>query len=313
MHGPAGTALRSGMMLKNDHRTVSHGQYRTAVTKPAMLSGKCIGTILFLLAAGLMTDGFPAGDAPMNQSLTGDTSITVICDNYPYAPGAVTAWGFACAVRCGACTRVLFDTGGNSTILLANMARLGIEPHDIDCVVLSHIHTDHTGGLAGFLKKNSNVTVYLPHSFPETAADDVRRLGARVHRVSSDPLEIVPGVYTTGVLGGSPGEQALAVRTARGPVVITGCAHPGIISIIRRAAEICGGSVYLVLGGFHLMGASADSVKRIIREMKLLGVERAGPCHCTGSAAIRLFREAFGPGFIRAGAGLRITVPADGN
>ena len=77
-------------------------------------------------------------------------SITVVSDNNPYKAGLKTSWGFACVIR-GAEKTILFDTGGSSVILLGNMKLLGINPKDIDVVVLSHIHGDHVGGLDGFL------------------------------------------------------------------------------------------------------------------------------------------------------------------
>jgi 7,8-dihydropterin-6-yl-methyl-4-(beta-D-ribofuranosyl)aminobenzene 5'-phosphate synthase len=92
-------------------------------------------------------------------------SITVVYDNNPYKAVLTTSWGFACVIK-GTEKTVLFVTGGNSAVLLNNMQQLGIDPEEIDIVVLSHIHGDHVGGLKVFLKENFNVTVYLPATFP---------------------------------------------------------------------------------------------------------------------------------------------------
>ena len=83
--------------------------------------------------------------------------ITVVYDNNPYKEGLTTSWGFACVIK-GAEKTILFDTGGNSAVLLDNMQQLGMDPKEIDVVVLSHIHGDHVGGLNGFLQVNMNVT-----------------------------------------------------------------------------------------------------------------------------------------------------------
>ena len=63
-------------------------------------------------------------------------------------------WGFSCLVENR--EKVLFETGADSAPLLYNMEKLKINPEDIDIVVLSHSHWDHTGGLKGFLKSNNN-------------------------------------------------------------------------------------------------------------------------------------------------------------
>ncbi|MBN2126526.1 MAG: MBL fold metallo-hydrolase, partial [Deltaproteobacteria bacterium] len=91
--------------------------------------------------------------------------------------------------------------------------------------------------------------------------------------------------------------------TPEGAVIITGCAHPGIVNIVKRAREITDGRILLAIGGFHLFAHPDREVRAIIRELKALGLERAGPCHCTGARAIELFREEFGRDFVPVGVG----------
>jgi len=71
--------------------------------------------------------------------------MVVIYDNNPYAEGLETAWGFSCLIE-GTEKTILFDTGGNDSILMENIQRLGINPREIDLVVISHVHADHVGG-----------------------------------------------------------------------------------------------------------------------------------------------------------------------
>ena len=234
-------------------------------------------------------------------------TIAITYDNNPYDDRLRTAWGFSCLLRLPEKT-ILFDTGGDSSILLDNMDQLQIDPKEIDIVVLSHIHGDHVGGLGGILNQNSDVTVYLPASFPQSLKEDVKLYGAEVKEIH-EPRELFDGVYTTGELNGGIKEQSLIVKTDEGLVIITGCAHPGVVNVVQRAREIAGDRVYLLLGGFHLGGASASKIESIIDSFEQLGVERVAPCHCSGDSARRLLREHYGEGYIECGVGRRVTLP----
>jgi len=233
-------------------------------------------------------------------------TITVVYDNNPYKEGVQTAWGFSCVIA-GPEKTILFDTGGDGSILLGNMERLAIEPNSIDMVVLSHIHGDHTGGLNSFLEKNPEVTVYLPKSFPEKFKDNAQGYGAKIIEVEQH-CKICESVYSTGQLGKWLKEQSLIVRTDKGLVVITGCAHPGIVKIVNTAKDLLKDEILLVMGGFHLEWATKGKIKKIVLAFKQMGVRYVGPCHCTGDKARRLFEEHFGKNYINIGAGKVITL-----
>jgi 7,8-dihydropterin-6-yl-methyl-4-(beta-D-ribofuranosyl)aminobenzene 5'-phosphate synthase len=242
-----------------------------------------------------LTAVLPSGGVPV--------TITIVFDNNTNRPGLETAWGFACVMQHGEHT-LLFDTGGDGRMLLANMAALGFEPSDLDTIVLSHHHADHTGGLESVLKQNADVTVYLPQAFRTSFKDRARSLGAHVVEVTG-PVEIAPGVWSTGQTGDNIVEQGLIVQTVSGLTVITGCAHPGIVEMVRRAQEVGkGGEVDLVMGGLHLSGASAATIQSVIQGLRILGVERVAPCHCTGEEAVHRFAATYGEDYIRCGVGL---------
>jgi len=230
-----------------------------------------------------------------------DISITVVYDNNAYQAGLETGWGFSCLIR-GTGKAVLFDTGGDGSKLLANMRKLGISPHEIDMVILSHIHGDHVGGLSGFLGKNPDVTVFVPKSFPGDFKRDIMRYGAHVVEVHK-PMEICEDIYSTGELGTVIREQSLVVKTDRGLIVITGCAHPGIVKIVKKAKEIFKETVLFVTGGYHLGSKNRKELEDIISDFQNLGVRYVGPCHCTGENARELFRKTYCEKYIPVGAG----------
>ena len=234
-------------------------------------------------------------------------TLTVVYDNNAYDPRLRTAWGFSCLIEYRGQV-ILFDTGGDSPTLLANMATLGIDPSKIEAVVLSHRHGDHTDGLSGLLPMaGDGLTVFVPQSFSARFKDAVQ-IKDRLVEVAG-PREIGEEVYTTGELGTGIIEQSLAVRTDEGLVVVTGCAHPGIVEVVRKAKALSGDEIYLVLGGFHLGGKSREQIEGILSEFRRLRVRKVAPCHCTGEQAIRMFRQEYGEDFIQAGAGKMIRVP----
>jgi len=269
-----------------------------------------LGTILGLTIFPTHKEGRTGQivQAKENTSTTAvkNLSITVSYDNNPYNERLTTAWGFSCVIR-GTEKTILFDTGGDGSILLANMEELGINPKEIDLVVLSHIHGDHVGGLPSFLRKNPEVVVYLPKSFPKGFKDGVKEYGAKVVEVQG-PLKICQGVYSTGELGTWIKEQSLIIHTEKGLIVITGCAHPGIVKIVNKAKELFKDDVLLVMGGFHLGGESKGEIEKIVSSFRKLGVSYVGPCHCSGDAARQLFKKEYGENFINIGVGRVVTM-----
>jgi 7,8-dihydropterin-6-yl-methyl-4-(beta-D-ribofuranosyl)aminobenzene 5'-phosphate synthase len=95
-----------------------------------------------------------------------------------------------------------------------------------------------------------------------------------------------------------------------GSIIITGCAHPGMVNIIRKSKELVSGKIYLVMGGFHLAGTSDSELRKIIKEFKELGVENVGPAHCSGDRTRELFKEEYGEHFYPVGAGWKMTLAA---
>ena len=257
-----------------------------------------------LLLVIAMAFFFGAG-VPFTEALLPKT-ITVVYDNYPYKKGLTTAWGFSCLVR-GWNKTILFDAGGDGRLLLANMEELGIGPQEIETIVLSHIHGDHVGGLASLLDQHHKVTVVIPPSFPADFKEGVRRSGALVQEAEGF-TELCLDVYSTGEMGTSIKEQSLVLRTSQGLIVITGCAHPGVVQIVEAIKEHFKEDILLVMGGFHLSGHGRKEIQRIVAKLRALGVKNVGPCHCSGEMARKLFHETYGTACVPLGVGMEIHI-----
>jgi 7,8-dihydropterin-6-yl-methyl-4-(beta-D-ribofuranosyl)aminobenzene 5'-phosphate synthase len=237
-----------------------------------------------------------------------DLTLTVVYDNNRFTRDLETRWGFSCFVE-GPESPILFDVGGNSSVLLKNMAMLDIDPKAVKVVVLSHIHYDHIGGLPGFLEKNPDVLVYMPNSFPFGFKDAIKKAGAKPVGVGT-PLEITPHVFSTGELGTWIKEESLVIATTKGLILITGCAHPGVVEIVKKAKAMFNSAitVHMVLGGFHLCGMSELQIRRIANELKKEGVSKVAPSHCSGDLCRKVFRKVWGNNCILLGAGKTLKI-----
>ncbi|ADB58023.1 MBL fold metallo-hydrolase [Archaeoglobus profundus] len=185
--------------------------------------------------------------------------ITVVYDNEAKSP-FIADWGFSCLIESR--IRVLFDTGASPEILSHNLSLIGVD--DFDYVVLSHEHYDHVGGLSAVIEKTSYVLALKTFS---------RRLKGFISS-KAELIEVVEPIefenfVTTGSLGRIVKEQSLVVKTSKGNFVITGCSHPGLDKILRKAEEF--GDVFGVMGGFH-----GFSKLEILQSYDLVI-----PCHCT--------------------------------
>jgi 7,8-dihydropterin-6-yl-methyl-4-(beta-D-ribofuranosyl)aminobenzene 5'-phosphate synthase len=229
--------------------------------------------------------------------------------------------------------KLLLDTGASSEMILHNADALDLDLSKIDLICLSHGHYDHTGGLMGILQRvNGRVCILahpgifapklkarpalkfigLPFSRTELEAAGAIMLEAR------EPVAVAPGVMTTGevprlesfekvegfwtVKDGQycqdsiPDDQALAINLpGKGLVVITGCAHAGIINTIKHAQKITGvEELYAVIGGFHLMGADDKRIDSTAEALQLLDPAFLRPGHCTGQKAVCRLQRALG-------------------
>ncbi|MDF1534986.1 MAG: MBL fold metallo-hydrolase [bacterium] len=270
------------------------------------------------------------------------TRVTVLSENSVVKPmGLIGEHGFAALVERGD-SKVLFDTG-QGYALVHNARILGVDLGTVDTVVLSHGHYDHTGGLAELLKGGGRKRIFAhpgifvsryweavdgsrePIGMPFTRAY-LEGLGADF--VLSETSQVVAeGISTTGEVaretvfekgdttlflceenGGGPDphvdDLSLVVEGESGLLVLLGCAHAGLVNILRHVQKTRPGMVVkAVVGGTHLGFSGEEQMQGTVEAMTGMGVEKVGASHCTGLAGSARLREALGDSFFFAGVG----------
>jgi 7,8-dihydropterin-6-yl-methyl-4-(beta-D-ribofuranosyl)aminobenzene 5'-phosphate synthase len=180
--------------------------------------------------------------------ISSPVTFNVIYDNYVTKEGTVADWGFSVLIS-GLDKEVLFDTGTKPEIFESNIHNLGIDPSGIDILVLSHEHEDHTGGISSLVKMKTGIPVLLPYSFSPGFKQRMDNLRLKPVMVEAPSL-ICPNLYTSGEFDYEIPEEALVLDTKKGLVVLTGCAHPGIVSMLRKIKNDFGKNILWFVADF---------------------------------------------------------------
>jgi len=268
--------------------------------------------------------------------------VTILYDSFGKSPSLTMDWGFAALVEHGG-QRILFDTGNNPSIFEHNVNALGVDLRNLDFVVISHRHADHTSGLTYLLTVNPKVQVYVPDEpwglFARGVKNDFYRKqpslpaemryygghppdvleagtpwpGARFVPVSQR-IEVSPGVFIVPGVSTSPGtlelkELSLALRSSQGLILVVGCSHPGVERILQEAAGI-DPHISILFGGMHQLQKPDPEVERIASVLHdQYKLDRVAPGHCTGEPEFAALKRAFGDRYIYAGVGSVIDLP----
>ena len=234
--------------------------------------------------------------------------IKILFDSVALDNTFSTGWGISYVIN----DTILFDAGETPSSLVKNMKNMNVEISNIKTVVISHDHWDHRGGLWGLLRKNPKLKVYACPNFSEKFKRQARLYNSRLIETKRFTM-ITDNIYTTGEIPGEYApkyipEQSLVLKTHKGTIIITGCAHPGIVEIIENVKLNISDDIYLVLGGFHLMGKHRKTIEPVVDKFRQLGIKKIAPSHCTGKIATAIFKERYGDDFIEVKIGQEIRI-----
>ena len=268
--------------------------------------------------------------------------VTILYDSFGKSPSLTMDWGFAALVEYGG-KRILFDTGNNARIFEHNVKALGVNLRNIDFVVISHRHSDHTSGLTYLLNVNPKVKIYVPDEFwglfargpkndfyrkDPSLPPEMRYYGGHPPEILeggtpwpggnfipvSQRTAVAPGVFILPGVSTSPGtlelvELSLAIKSPQGVILIVGCSHPGVEHIVQEATAI-DPHINILFGGMHQIQKPDPEVERMAAVLHdQYKLERVAPGHCTGEPEFAALKRAFGDHYVYAGVGSVVDLP----
>ncbi|HEY5703694.1 MAG TPA: MBL fold metallo-hydrolase [Gammaproteobacteria bacterium] len=275
-------------------------------------------------------------------SAASSNSITILYDAFGKDPHMTKDWGFSALIRFND-KRILFDTGNNAEIFAHNVKAAGVDLNQLDFVVLSHRHLDHTAGVNYLMQVNPDVRIYapvesfgifgseLPSSFYRKNSElpdylryydghppEIMTFGKAWPKGDFEYIDttrqIMPGILLVSLVSDTPGtkelrEISLVIETSQGLVIIVGCSHPGVDNIVNEASAI-NNNIYMVLGGYHMPTMPDEKIYSIADALKnLFKVRHLAPGHCTGEPAQYIFHDMWEDDYVFSGVGTVIPLP----
>jgi 7,8-dihydropterin-6-yl-methyl-4-(beta-D-ribofuranosyl)aminobenzene 5'-phosphate synthase len=234
--------------------------------------------------------------------------ISVLAENSAgrsHCDKCLAEWGLSLYIEVNG-VRILFDSGHKGTFA-HNANQLGVDVNQADFIVLSHHHWDHVGGLR-FHKFNSKKKLVTHPGVPEKVlAEQSLDLAADFElTTSAQPVEFSPGIYYLGEIPRQtnfekgayhddpmPDDTAIAIKTDKGVIVVTGCSHAGVCNIVEYAKKITGQNLYGVMGGFHLFEDDPAAIAGAIDYFKQEKPAFLFPMHCVDHVAMAAFYDNF--------------------
>jgi 7,8-dihydropterin-6-yl-methyl-4-(beta-D-ribofuranosyl)aminobenzene 5'-phosphate synthase len=207
-------------------------------------------------------------DQYLMDSIEENFSVSILYNEGEALEGYIASYGFSALIyNKKSKLYTLFDTGNDSNILIHNLKEMGVTISDINKIIISHDHQEHSGGLKGIYEKKQNLEIYIP--IENQVKFNRKYPFAQIYGVAG-PLEIDDNMIISGQLGNYLKEQSLLLKTNDDKnVLFVGCCHPGLYEIFN--AFNCNGKVKAIIGGLH-----------DVRSFTCLeSVDFIGACHCT--------------------------------
>ncbi len=231
--------------------------------------------------------------------------VVTLVDNDVWERELSSSWGLSFYVETSKNEKpypILMDTSGSFNMLSENALKLNIDMSTIEAIFISHWHGDHHGTIGRVLPLlKKSIPIYVP-SGGASEVTVIENAGG-VTSVCSRPVEFKEGVMSTGEVGYGIREHSMLVNVkGKGLVILTGCSHPGIINIIKRAQQVSGvDKIYAHIGGLHIFSTSEGT--RVVEFMRKVDVKLASPCHCTGINARNAIKKIMGERYVKNGSG----------
>ncbi len=230
--------------------------------------------------------------------------ITILCENTVGRENSrvcLAEWGFSVYIRTDK-VNILFDTG-HTDLYWRNACRMNIDLDKTDFVVFSHHHWDHVEGIQ-YHKFSRRKKLVLHPLIPSKIEKKIsRQIEKEFDLIKTERvLELSENVFFLGEIPSAtdfeensiPDDSAIAVKTAKGAVVISGCSHSGICNICEYAKKITGQELYAVIGGMHLFEKNREAAAGTIEYFKNEKPEHLYPMHCIDLPVLAEFYNAFG-------------------
>ena len=236
--------------------------------------------------------------------------VTTLVDNEIYEKGLKSSWGLSFFIEIVMGDKrhaLLMDTSDSFEALSENAQKLGVDLSSVDAIFISHWHIDHCGSLHHILPLSRRPTqVYVPSENPSVIRAIREVQGIPV--VCSRPVGLFEGVLSTGEMWSGISEHSLIIKLrGKGLVVLTGCSHPGVMNIIKRARGVSGiNKIHAVIGGLHI--SSMEEAMKVAEFLRKIGVKLVSPCHCTDAKAKIGIVKILEKEFVRNGAGKVIAI-----
>jgi len=193
--------------------------------------------------------------------------------------------------------KILFDAGYSGDVLLHNAKILNVDLRSVEAFVLSHPHDDHSGGMEKISHLIANKPMYCSSDAFEKHMPKCEILKSVYTKVNSvtENTEIMPGIW---VMKERPTINTdlktyeiniVASLKGKGLVVIVGCAHHGLETIISDAKNVFDNKtpIYALVGGLHLKNSSPEEIGKVIDLFTQENIQLLFPNHCTGFNSIK--------------------------